>query len=178
MRMPRVRFTIRRPMVAVLVSGLALGGAVFLWPVFDQLAIERRALAAYNQARLARNAAESAVQWYEKVTYPQDKTTYQGQIALASSDLERAIDRLKWSTEMKKKGLVSVSTNVADQLTKQKAEFDLEQAKTQYDVLEKYAKDKERKTLRSNLEKARSVEQAKQAAYQAERVKRLRMLGF
>jgi HlyD family secretion protein len=178
MGMPRVRFTIRRLMVAVLLVGLALGGAVFLWPVLDQMAIERRAEAGYKKAKIAREAAEVAVNAYEQGIYPQEKATYLGQIGLAVSDLERADDRLKWSTKMKGKGYVSAATNIADQLARQQAEFDLEQAKTQLKVLEQYTKEKKRKTLRSNLEKARSNEQANLAKYQAEQAKRQRMLGF
>jgi HlyD family secretion protein len=170
-RMPRVRFTIGRMMVAVFVAGVALGGAVYLRPVIDQLAIERKAEAAYRKAKLATQIAEVAIKSYNQGVYLQEFATYRGQIALAESNRERAIDRLEWSRKTSK-------TNIADSLSVQQAEFDLEQAKMQFEVLEKYTKQKQLKTLGSNLEKALENEKARLASYQEEHARRLQMLGF
>ena len=175
MRIPRVRLTIGRLMVVVPLAGLALW-ALLQW--LTPTIAERQALATYQQAKLVREVAEYTVKGYEQGIYLLDKATYQGQIVLARSDKERAIDRLKWSTEMFAKGRLSKAANIADQLTTQRAAFDLEQAETQLKVLEAYTKEKQMKSLRSDVEKARAVEKAKLAAYQLERARRLSMIGF
>jgi HlyD family secretion protein len=178
MRRPRLQFTIGRLMVMVLVLGLSLGGAVFLRPLFDQIAIERKAQTSYRQAKLVRQVAEYALEEYMRRIYPQNKATSMGQVVLAEADRARAIDRLEWSNRMRAKGFVSKATNIADGLAKQKAEFDLEQAKTQLEVLEKYTKEKRIKSLTSSLEKAKADEQAKLASYRMEQSRRWRIFGL
>ena len=139
--------------------------------LINQQITTRQADASYKQAKLVREVAEYAVKEYEQGIYLQDKATYLGQIALAKSDKERAIDRLQWSTEMFAKGYVSKATNIADQLTKQQADFDLEQAMTQLKVLEEYTKEKQVKSLRSDVEKAKADELSKESSWQLERTK-------
>ncbi len=139
--------------------------------LINQKITTQQAEASFKQAKLVREVAEYAVKEYVEGIYKQDKATYKGQIALAKSDLERAIDRLKWSTEMKKKGYVSIATNIADQLTKQQADFDLEQAETQLNVLEKYTKEKQIKSLSSDVEKAKADELSKQSSWTLEQTK-------
>ena len=179
MRVPRPRFTIGRLMVVVLLAGLVLWGArVIRVRRLNQAIVESQALANYQQAKLVREVAEHAVKEYEQGIYSQDKATYLGQIALAKSDQERAIDRLQWSTKMVAKGFVSKATNIADQLTLQQANFDLEQARTQLMVLETYTKQKQMKSLWNDVEKALAIEKTKQEAYQLERVRRSGLLGF
>jgi HlyD family secretion protein len=158
MRWPRPRYSIAGLMILVLAVGLTIA-----------IVFEVRARKAYQNARLSREAAEYALKEFEEVFYPQDLATAQGQIALAQSDLERAIDRLKWSTKMREKGQLSQATTIADQLTQQQAEFELEQARIQLEVLEKYTKEKQRKMLSIDLEKARADEQAKLRVCQTER---------
>ena len=69
------------------------------------------------------------------------------------------------------KGYVSKATNIADQLTMQQADFDLEQAQTQLKVLEKYTKEKQIKSLCSDVEKAKADELSKQSSWELERTK-------
>ena len=141
----------------------------------NQKITTQQAEASYKQARLVREVAEYAVKEYVEGIYKQDKATYQGQIALAKADQERAIDRLKWSSDMLIKGYVSKATNIADVLTKQQADFDLEQAQTQLEVLEKYTKEKQIKSLNSDVEKARADELSKQSSLELERSKEAKL---
>ena len=137
----------------------------------NQKIATQQADASFKQAKLVREVAEYAVKEYELGIYLQEKATYLGQIALAKADLERAIDRLKWSTDMISKGYVSKATNIADKLTKDQADFDLEQAMTQLKVLEDYTKEKQIKSLRSDVEKAKADELSKQSSFQLEQTK-------
>ena len=137
----------------------------------NQKITTQQAEASFKQAKLVREVAEYGVKEYKEGIYKQELATDKGQIALAKSDQERAIDRLKWSTDMKKKGYVSIATNIADTLTKQQADFDLEQAQTQLKVLEKYTKEKQIKSLRSDVEKAKADEYSKQSSLALEQTK-------
>jgi HlyD family secretion protein len=173
MRWPRLRFTIARLMILVLIVGLSIWGVRVVKNRLNPSIAEQQAQANYQQARLIREVAEYAYKEYENGIYPQDLATYQGQVKLAESDRERAIDRLKWSTDMKEKGFVPQATNIADRLTKQQADFDLEQAKMQLEVLEKYTREKKKKTLMSDIEKARADELSKLKSWRSERAWRL-----
>jgi hypothetical protein len=159
-------------MFAVLLAGLALWEVVLNW--LTPTIAERQAKAAYQQAKQARQVAEMDLAEYEQGPYVQDVAA----IALARSDQERAIDRLEWSTRMVAKGSVSRANNIADQHTLQQAQFDLEQARTRLLILEDYTKEKQKKSLRSNLEKAKTDENATLATYQFERARRVGLFGF
>ena len=173
MRMPRLRFTIGGLMVAVLVASLVL------WRVSVRLGLaQRQAQASYQQAKLVREVAEYALKEYQEGVYLQDKATCLGQIALAEANLERARDRLEWSTKMHAKAFLSKPSHISNQLAEQKADFDLEQARMQYKVLEKYTKDKQTKMLQSDIQKARSDEQSKLATCQMQQSRRWRIPGF
>ena len=65
----------------------------------------QQAEASFKQAFLTREVAEYAVKEYVEGVFKQDKATIEGQIALAKSDLERAIDRVEWSDKVKQAGL-------------------------------------------------------------------------
>jgi multidrug efflux pump subunit AcrA (membrane-fusion protein) len=141
----------------------------------NQTITTKGAEAAYQNAKLTREVAEIAVTEYEEGIFQQDYETVMGEIALANSDLKRAEDRLVWSKAMLLKGYISVGQNISEQLAVQKAVFSLEQAQTKKKVLEKYTKNKTIKELRSEVEKARSDELAKQATWDLEKTKEAKL---
>ena len=127
--------------------------------------------AAYQQSKLTREVAEIAVREYEEGIFKQEWATINGEIKLAESDLARAEDRVSWSNRMFEKGYVSKAQKVSEELNYQKAQFSLEQAQSKLRVLEEYTKDKTIKELKSEVEKARSDELAKEQTLQIEREK-------
>lgn len=127
--------------------------------------------AAYQQSKLTREVAEIAVKEYEEGIYTQEKATINGEIKLAESDLARAEDRVAWNTRMFEKGYVSKAQKISEELGYQKAQFALEQAQSKLRVLEEYTKAKTIKELKSDVEKARSDELAKEQTLQIEREK-------
>ncbi len=141
----------------------------------NQKITTQQAEASYKQALLVREVAEYAVKEYVEGIFKQDWETIKGEIALAQSDLERALDRLKWSSDMLKKGYVSKATNIADELSLQRSKFDLEQSQTQQDVLLKYTKAKQTKSLNSDVEKARADELSKQSSWELEKTKEAKL---
>jgi HlyD family secretion protein len=64
--------------------------------LINQRITTQQAEASFKQSKLVREVAEYAVKEYKQGLYLQELATYKGQIALAKSDRERAIDRLKW----------------------------------------------------------------------------------
>src|SRR5204862_2736456 len=69
------------------------------------------------------------------------------------------------------KGYVSVAQKVSEELSQQKALFSKEQAESKLKVLMDYTKAKTIKELRSEVEKSRSDELAKQATWELEKGK-------
>jgi len=129
----------------------------------------RKAEAEYHNARLTREIAEIAVLEYAEGIIFQDIATVNGEIKLAESDLRRAEDRLDWARRMFEKGFVSMATKASEELSLKKAVFALEQAQTKKKVLVDFTKPKTIKELRSEVEKARSNELAKKAAWLREK---------
>ena len=140
-----------------------------------QQLVTRRAEANYRQARLTREVAEIAVVEYEEGIFMQDLATINGEIALARSDRQRAEDRLDWAQRMFLKVYVSKATLVSNEMNLKKARFALEQAEAKKKVLIEFTKQKTIKELKSEVEKARSDELAKQASLDRERRKELEL---
>jgi len=134
----------------------------------SQMITTKGADASYANAKLTREVAEIAVVEYVEGVFKQDFQTAKGEIALAESNRKRAEDRVEWSAGMLKKGYVSPGQNKSEELSLQQAKFNEEQAQTKKDVLEKYTKEKTIKELKSEVEKTRSDELAKQATWQLE----------
>ena len=131
----------------------------------------RQAEASYQQARLTREVAETAVAEYVEGTFKQHLETIQGNIAMAEADLKRAEDRYAWSRRMAEKKFISDAQKTSDKLSLDKARFALEQVITNRAVLLTYTKAKTIKGLRAEAEKARSDELAKKATLDLERSK-------
>ena len=153
MQRPWFRFTTRRIMAALIVLGMVLGVVVRF-----QRQRERAAEAAYLNAKLTREVAEIAVVEYVEGIFKQEMETAKGEIALAQSNLKLAEDRY-----------VSHGKLIPEAIAVQKAKFELEQAQTKQAVLEKYTRGKTVAKLKSEVQKARSDERAKEAIHDRER---------
>ncbi|MDR3636216.1 MAG: HlyD family efflux transporter periplasmic adaptor subunit [Isosphaeraceae bacterium] len=139
--------------------------------LINQEIATRGAEAAHLNAKLTRQVAEIAVTEYTDGIYLQDKESIQGEIALAQSDMERAVDRVQWSDRMLLKGYNSKAQNLSDHSALENSKFKLEQAQTKLNVLEKFTHDKTVTELKSEVEKARSDELAKEQTWQLEQTK-------
>ena len=142
----------------------------------NQQIATQSAEASYQNAKLTREVAEIAVREYEEGLYKQDLATSLGEITLAKADLSRADDRLNWAIRMYEKGYVSKASKVSEELNYQKANFALEQAESKLNVLENYTKAKTIKELRSDVEKAKSDELAKEQTFQLEKTKEAKLV--
>lgn len=135
----------------------------------------RKAKASYEIAKLTREIAEIALAEYQEVIFFRDLATVEGGVKLAESDLTRAEDRRDWAGRMFDKGFVSRAQKVSEELTLKKAQFTLEQAESKRKVLVDYSKGKTIKELRREVEKARSDEMAKEAAWDLEKAKEIEL---
>jgi len=133
----------------------------------------RKAKASYDIAKATRELAEIAVEEFEDVSSPRELAEVEGEIMLAESDLRRAEDRLEWARRMFDKGYVSAATKTSEALSHKKAVFSLEQAQSKKKVLEDFVRAKTIKQLRSDVEKARADELAKENAWVLEKVKEI-----
>lgn len=132
--------------------------------------------ASYNQAKLTREVAETAVVEYEKGVFLQELDTIKGEIALADSEVKRAEDRLVWSQKMFEKGYVSKAQVLADDSNLQRSKFNFEQSQTKLKVLLDYTKEKTLKEFYSDVEKSRSDELAKKATWELEKSKEEKLI--
>ena len=131
----------------------------------------RRAEAEYHNSRLAREIAEIAIQRYVESIFPEELATADAEIKQAESDLKRAEDRLDWVRNNSYKGFPPDGSVISDELGVKKTRFALEQALSKQTVLVDYKKDKRVKQLKSEVDKARSNELAKKAAWELEKLK-------
>ncbi len=120
-----------------------------------------QAEASCQQAKRARESAETAVVEYENVTFKRALETAEGEIALAQADLKRSQDRLARSTQLRANGQDIYAQQSADKFDFQKAEFTVEQAMTRKEILLKYTKGKTLKELHAKVVAARTDETAR-----------------
>src|SRR5262249_14011364 len=100
----------------------------------------------------------------------------QGEIALAEAERRRAEDRIVWSDRMYEKGFVSKAENIADKISLQQKVFAFKQAQTKKAVFEKYIRVKTITKLRREVEEAKGIELARQAACKREEATRERLI--
>ncbi len=141
----------------------------------NQVIATESAKAAYLNAKLTREVAEIAVKEYTDGVFLQELQTVKGEITLADAERKRAEDRLEWSNRMLQKGYVSIAQNLADKVTLQQKNFALEQSQTKRRVLQDFTKEKTIKELKSDVEKARSDELAKEQTWDLEQKKQAKL---
>ncbi len=141
--------------------------------------------AAYQNAQLTREVNEIAVKEYEEGIYLQNLATAEGEVRLAESDIKRSMEEVVDSAALLEKIKKISSGSINDtwivvqfearvkvaQLSRRKAELDLEMAKSKLNVPREYEKPKRLKELKSEVEKARSDELAKGQTVQLEKIK-------
>ncbi len=132
--------------------------------------------ASLRGAKLAREAAELASAEYLRSGFKGEFIAAMREIALADAERKRAEDRIMWSDRMYEKGYVSKAENIADKIDLQQKVFAFEQAETKKDVLERYTKDKTIKELRREVEEAKAIELARQAASKREEATRKKLI--
>ena len=123
--------------------------------VRTQLMKTEQSRAALEQAQLSFDVAELAVEEYRDGVHHQSVQEMQGQIALTEADLERAVDRLRWTNDMLAKGYVPVSQRATAQRNVTELRLKLATGRWNLTNFTKYGNPRTLKELESEVEKRR-----------------------
>jgi hypothetical protein len=163
MRPPRIRFTIGRLMVVVLLASFAWWGLFVVRPRYRDIVLQKQmAESRHKQAILMREVAEFALQEYSQGIKSEP---------VASGSQASARDNpLGYGGAYSRTAELRPSDLIPD------AE---ESARAEREALNRYSNEKQRKMLISDIEKARADELAKFAELNKERARRWwSVLGF
>ncbi len=129
----------------------------------QRLATEQ-ARADYQNAQKTFEIKEIDVEEYIGGILPQELKTIEGQIKLAQAELELAKDRLQVIKESEEKGQLLDLKIKQGEFAILKTEFNLQQIEQKREVLKMYTGPKQVKTLQAEVESARAILFAREAA--------------
>jgi multidrug efflux pump subunit AcrA (membrane-fusion protein) len=155
--------------------------------LIDQTIVKNRREAAYQNAKLTREVAEIAVVEYDQGIYPQDRKTLTDQIAAAQSAVRKAEARVERIRRARQR--IAMASAAAEILAELDVDDRLEAAEEavgrdkkavelarhKLEILDKYTHAKMLKELKSEVEKRKTDELAKQAAWELEKRKDSRL---
>ncbi|MHC4572696.1 MAG: efflux RND transporter periplasmic adaptor subunit [Planctomycetota bacterium] len=128
--------------------------AAFIGARENLAVVENQAQSDIDLAELTLKFAEQDLQKYLEGEYPNQLREAQSQITLAEEELKRAEEKLKWSRKLFEEKYISQTELQADELAAKKATFDLELAKNNLDLLEKYTNQRDLDQLESDVRQA------------------------
>jgi multidrug resistance efflux pump len=134
-----------------------------------------KARSAVTQAEKDYQVALISVQEYLEGTYKKQLQDAEAQITIALENLRSAQNSLNYTERMFRKGYVSALDLESAQFGVQRAQLELDSARTAKEVLEKFTKVKTLEDLQSKVETARAKMESEKAAFALEegRLKRL-----
>lgn len=134
-----------------------------------------KARSAVTQAEKDYAVAEISVQEYLEGVYKKAVQDADAQISIAQENLRSAQNSLAYTERMFRKGYVSLLDLESAQFGVQRAQLELDSAKTAKEVLEKFTKVKTLEDLQSKVETAKAKMESEKAAFALEeaRLKRL-----
>jgi len=144
-----------------------LDSSAYVELVRQQEMTVQRATADHLQAKLTYEVAVESLREFRDGNLMQTKQQLDGSVAMASSDLERVADRLRWSKRMLQKGYASVGQVSNESIAQQKAEFKLSQSRMSVELFKKYEIPGTIRQLENNVESAKTM-----LTYQTNRLQR------
>jgi HlyD family secretion protein len=124
--------------------------------VRQQLIKVEEARAAKVKAEMDLHVAELGLLEFKNGLMMQQTQLLQGQIALAEADIERMIDRLRWSNRMAKNGYVSVAQVITERYTLESSKQLAAQYRTALEVFRKYGAYHTIRQLENQVEAAKT----------------------
>ncbi len=122
----------------------------------EQLEIVRNQTEAdVSRAQLDYRFAQLNLQKYIEGEYPQELQRAEADINLANEELQRATDKLSWSTRLADEGYITRMELQADELAARRARIDLELAEGKLNLLEAYTHQQRHEELESDVEQTR-----------------------
>jgi HlyD family secretion protein len=120
------------------------------------------------EARSAHETAVLAKEEYVDGTFKQETEVIESEIFVAEENLRRAQEFLRYSEKLMAKGYITELQLEADQFAVEKAQKELEAARTKLDVLARFTKAKMIKQLESDIVSNRAKWKAEESSYQLE----------
>ena len=122
----------------------------------EDLAIQKLTVDAnFKEAELKVEFALSDLEKYKEGDWPQQKKAIEARVTIAEEEMQRAKDRLNWTTALEKKGYATRSELEADSLTVKRQEITISQAAEELRLAQKYDYPKKIRQLESGGEQAR-----------------------
>ncbi len=128
---------------------------------------DRKIQVSQNQSDIARaeqalEFAELEIKKYDQGDWPQQLQQAEEDIVLATEELAQAKDTYEWSKKLFDKGFLTRTELERDDLARNRSEINLERAKRQKGLLERFDDPKKRAELQADLEeKKRELERVK-----------------
>jgi HlyD family secretion protein len=122
----------------------------------QQLITVEQAKASHLQASLDLEIALLAVRQYQDGIVQETRKEMEGAIALAKSDLSRAVDHLGWTKRMNQKGYSSAAQITSEQHGVSQLDFSLKRQQMSFDLFERFTQPKTEKTLQGDVLAART----------------------
>ena len=102
---------------------------------------------------------------YVEGDYPEQIQNAEADITIAQEELERAVDKLAWSTQLEGEGYITQTELQADELALKKSQLDLQLAERRLAVLKEYTHERQLAALESDVEQTeKALERARRAA--------------
>ena len=131
-----------------------LDGSPFEEMYRQQVITVEQAKASHLQAQLNYEIALLAVREYRDGTVEETLKGMEGSIALARSDLSRAVEHLAWTKRMKEKGYSSFAQIVSEQHTVSQLNVSLERQLMSLQLFQRFTEPKTEKTLQKQVKAA------------------------
>jgi HlyD family secretion protein len=122
----------------------------------QQIITVEQAKASHLQAELNHQIALLAVREYRDGTVLETLKGMEGSIAMARSDLSRAVDHLDWSKRLKEKGYVSPAQIVSEQHSLTQLNMTLTKQATSLELFQRFTQPKTEMSLRGQVTTART----------------------
>jgi multidrug resistance efflux pump len=120
------------------------------------------------EAKSLLETAKIAVREYVEGTYKQERQTIEGEVFVAEENLNRSRDYYAYSQKLAAKGYVNELQLEADRFGVEKAQKDLDAAKSRLNVLDEYTKPKMENQLQGAVDIAQAKYEAAKNSYELE----------
>jgi HlyD family secretion protein len=118
-----------------------------------------------KKAELQLETWQTTLTKYLEGDFPQKKQAQEAKIKIAEQELSQARDRYEWSKKLYDKGFITKTEFEKDELDVNRAQIDVDLAKRELEVLEKYDDPLQRKTLKADVDESeRELERTRRQA--------------
>jgi len=127
--------------------------------------VKNQAIADVSKAELDAQFAKEDLRNYDDGSYPNEVRTAENKITIANEELQRAVEKLRWTEVLYGEKYVSQTELQADRLSQKKAELDLELARDSLRLLKEYSYKRKVDEMKSTVQQTgMALERSKRKA--------------